>query len=259
MSKYLIDSLNQKFDIKSLKVFFNIADGGNAEIILNSLDRAVPQLKNLFDREPSIEVFLYPDAAAFEKGTQKPLGQNETLRLVPGENVLLLCSARLPQPLDEEVIRGLTYMVFDGEVKEREIGMMQYRTPSWLRDGYGLQISSRLRSDGKAYLLAGWTALQEAEKTDKLIKPNMMVKYVGLIPDPARRTLALHQAFFMVKFLHTVYPDRFIKKYGTLMSALEDMEAESGFQQITGYDYEKFFVLFKDWVKSTNIWVAVTD
>ena len=41
------------------------------------------------------------------------------------------------------------------------------------------------------------------------------------------------------------------------MYALEDMDSEACFRQITSFDFEKFFTLFSDWVQKTNAWTAM--
>ncbi|HNW33804.1 MAG TPA: hypothetical protein PKM25_02655, partial [Candidatus Ozemobacteraceae bacterium] len=149
--------------------------------------------------------------------------------------------------------------IFNRGVKEREIGIMQNRTPSWLREGICLQVPLRARRDSNSSLLAGWTSLQEANKTDQLIKPTLMLKNINFIPDPTRRQLALHQAFFMVQLLISTYSDKFFKRYSTLMGAFEDMDSESAFRQTCNLDFEKFFAMFKDWVRTTNAWAAIGD
>jgi hypothetical protein len=261
MSIFLIDSLNQKFELRGFKVFFHLNDSVAAETVLNSLDKASPVMSGVFGlaTDPSVEVYVYPDGDSFEKAGQKPLAMGEFVRPLFDENVLLLCSQQLPQHLGEESGKGLAQLVFNNEVKEREVAPKQFRTPSWLRDGYISLASLKLRQDWNAQLLNGWSQLQEAEKQDKLIKPGIMTKSIGLIPDPARRALGYFQAFFMVKFLHSVYPEKFFKRYATLMGVIDDMEAEAAFMQITGYDFEKFFGMFKEWVRGTNIWAAVSD
>jgi hypothetical protein len=261
MTEYLTESLKQKFEVRAFKIFFDIKDSLQAETILDTLDKSGNLLSQYFGltKEPEISIYLYPDPAAFEKGTKKALSMGETMRINYPENAIFLSADRLPQPIDDEIGRSLGYLCFHHEVKEREISMKQYRTPSWLREGICMQISVRIRSDSRAFLLTGWTQLQTAEKEDKLIKPNLMQKYIGMIPDPTRRTLAFFQSFFMVKFLNSIYPEKFFKRYATLMGALDDMDGEAAFGQITGYDPEKFFGLFREWVHTTNLWAAVGD
>ena len=261
MEKFQIENLDQKFEYGTFQIFFAVQDSLPAEEVLNTLDRSSEWLKKIFDivETPRMCVFIYSDPASFEKSTGRPIGPNETVRVLPGENVMLLCSCRLPKMIDEEVSRQLSYMVFTEEMGDREIATHQYRCPSWLREGACLQGSSRLRRDSKVYLLDGWAALQEAEKTDKLIKPSVMVKNINLIPDPLRRSLALHEAFFMIKYLISLYPEKFFHRYGTLMKALEDLDAEKAFSQITGLSVDKFFWLFREWIRTTNGLVAISD
>ncbi len=261
MSKYIVESLNQKFEIKKYRVYFNIQQGEQAEAILDSLDRATTGLQTVFglDEPPSVEIFLYPDLATIERVTQRSMSMGETIRILPEENVIMLAVSHLPKILGEEVVRSLSYLLFNVGVHEREIGIRTYRTPSWLREGICLQVPAKIRPDSKEYLIEGWNACLEAQKAEQLIKPSVMAKSLHLIPDTHRRQLAIHQAFFMVRLLLTNYADKFFKKYATLMAAFEDMEAENAFQQITSFDFEKFFALFKDWVRTTNVWAAISD
>jgi hypothetical protein len=84
-----------------------------------------------------------------------------------------------------------------------------------------------------------------------------MAKDITLIPDAQRRQLAMLQAFYMVRLLLGIYCDSFFTKYSTLMKAIADMDAETCFRQITSFDFDKFFVLFNDWVQKTNAWTAM--
>lgn len=261
MAKYLVESLNQKFEIKKYQVYFNIQHGEQAETILDSLDRATSGLQTVFvlDEPPAVELYLYPDLATIERVTQRPMTMGETIRLLPDEGVIMLAATHLPKLLGEEVVRALSYLLFNVGVREREVGIRTYRTPSWLREGICLQVPAKIRPDSKDYLVGGWNSLLEALKAEQLIKPSVMAKSLHLIPDANRRQLAIHQAYFMVRLLLTNYADKFFRKYATLMAAFEDMEAENAFQQITSFDFEKFFGLFKDWVRTTNVWVAISD
>ncbi|HNV69772.1 MAG TPA: hypothetical protein PKO06_08750, partial [Candidatus Ozemobacteraceae bacterium] len=191
MQKYFVENLDQKFEYKSYRIFFAVRDSLPAEEVLNTLDRASSGLLTIFDlaETPKLDVFIYSDPASIEKVTGKPFQQGEGLRVVPSDNAMLLCSCRLPNMIDEEVSRQLSYLIFNEEMGDREIAPHQYRCPSWLREGACLQVASRLRRDTKPYLLGGWASLQEAEKADRLIKPNILEKSVYLIPDPQRRAL----------------------------------------------------------------------
>ncbi len=260
MEKYLIESLDQKFEYKTFRIFFSVRDSLPAEEVLNTLDRASPGLLKIFDlaETPKYDVFIYSDPASIEKATGKPLMQGEGVRVVPADNVMLLCSCRLPNMIDEEISRHLSYQIFNSEMGDREVAPHQYRCPSWLREGTCLQVSSRLRRDTKPYLLGGWASLQEAEKADRLIKPNILEKSVYLIPDPQRRALAIHQSFYMVKHLLGLYPEKFFKRFGTMMKVLDDAEAEKVFTQVANLNFEKLFTLFREWVRTTNGLIAIS-
>ncbi|HEY9071097.1 MAG TPA: hypothetical protein VIV61_12635 [Candidatus Ozemobacteraceae bacterium] len=261
MGTFLVESLSQKFELKSYHVFFDIKDSLAAEEILDYLDRGTQGLKQVFsiDADPPFEVYIYPDLACIERVTRRPMGMGETSRMMLDEGALLLSAQHLPKNIGEEVLKSLCYSIFNRGVKEREIGIMQMRTPSWLREGICLQVPYKARRDASDFLIAGWNSLQEANKTDQLIKPGLMLKNINFIPDPARRRLAQHQAFYMVRLLLSTYSDKFFKRYSTLMGAFEDMESEAVFRQCCNLDYEKFFSLFKDWVRTTNAWAAASD
>jgi len=261
MGSFLVESQNQKFELKSYRVYFDIKDGIAAEEILDYLDRGTADLKQVFSLEsdPSFEVYIYPDLAGIERVTRHPMGMGETSRIMLDDGAMLLSAQHLPKNLGEEILKSLCYSIFNRGVKEREIGIMQHRTPSWLREGICQQVPLRARRNSNDYLHAGWISLQEAHKADQLIKPALMLKNINFIPDPARRQLALHQAFFMVRLLVSTYSDKFFKRYSTLMGAFEDMESESAFRQTCNLDYEKFFTMFKDWVRSTNAWAAISE
>ncbi len=261
MSKYLVEGLNQKFEIKGYRLYFDLQHSVAAEEMLNYLDRATSGVQMVFglDEPPAVEIFLYPDLATIERVTQKPMSMGETVRFLPDEGILMLGASHLPKNLGEDIVRQLCYLLFNAAVKEREIGIRTYRTPSWLREGICLQVPYKIRPDSKEFLVSGWNICLEALKAEQLIKPSVMAKSLHLIPDANRRQLATFQAFFMVRLLISNYSDKFFKKYATLMAVLEDADAENVFRQVTTLDFDKFFGLYKDWVRTTNVWAAISD
>ena len=259
MSRYLVESLKQRFDLHSFKVYFDINDSVHAEEILDFLDRARPGIKSTFclTEDPPIEVFIYPDLKTVERVTQKPVAMGETSRIVAEDNAILLSSQHITPRIGEKVVQLFCYQVFNKLVKEKAEDIRRWRSPAWLREGVCLQVPYRLKPHSKDFLLHGWNQLQDCQKNNTLIKPNMLVNNLGLIPDEQRRTLAYFESFYMVRLLTTQYSTGFFNKYATLMSALDHMEAETIFRQITSFDFDKFFSLFEDWVRTTNGWAAM--
>lgn len=254
-----IKSLNQKFELRSYEVYFDIMDSLAAEELLDSLDRATPSFKLVFDfREDPVGAFyILKDEGELEKLTGQAAKAGEGIRLDYEKNIVYLLLDKLDAGIGEVAARELAHLFFNNRVNEKELRIRQWRTPSWLREGFALQAAYKIRRDSREWLQKGWGRLQEAQRANQLIKPAMMVKDINLIPDPARRQLALLQSFYMVKLLLGIYCDSFFSKYSTLMGALEDMEAEACFRQITSFDFEKFFNLFNDWVQKTNAWTAM--
>jgi hypothetical protein len=259
MSVYNIASLNQKFEYRSYTVFFDIVDSLAAEELLDSLDRATPVFKQVFNfpEEPKAFFYLVKDPADVEAATGKKLKVGETIRLAYENNAIFLKIDKLSEGYGETALRELGHLFFNNQVKEKEIRVRQWRSPSWLREGFALQAAYKIRHDSRNWLQTGWAELQDAQKANRLIKPGILEKDITLIPDANRRQLAMYQSFYMVRLLLSIYCDSFFTKYSTLMSALEDMEAEVCFRQITSFDFEKFFYLFNDWVQKTNAWTAM--
>lgn len=259
MSSYSLDSLNQKFELRSYSVFFDIVDSLAAEELLDSLDRATPVFKQVFNlqEEPSAFFYMLKNDSDLEKATGKPAKVGENLRIVYENNTVFIVVDKITEGFGEIATRELGHLYFNNRVAERELRIRQWRSPSWIREGFALQASYKVRKDSREWLQKGWTRLQEAQKANQLIKPGIMVKDINLIPDAARRQLALMQSFYMVKLMLGIYCDSFFMKYSTLMGALEDMESEDCFRQITSFDFEKFFSLFNDWVQKTNAWTAM--
>jgi hypothetical protein len=258
-SMFVIESLNQKFELRGYSVYFDIKDSLIAEELLDSLDRATSTLKQVFDLtdDPRAEVYLYPDFQSIERVTQKPLAMGETSRLMLAEGALLYSVPNMQPPYGERVVREIGLLIFDSLVKERELGVLRFRTPAWLREGICMQASLRVRPDSREFLVSGWNLLQKYQKDNQLIRPNMLVKNPAFIPDVERRQLAFFQSFFMVRLLITTYCDAFFKKFSTLMGTFDDQEAETVFRQLTSFDFDKFFALFGDWVRTTNAWTAI--
>jgi hypothetical protein len=259
MSEIVVESLNQKFELHSYKVFFDINDSLIAEEMLDSLDRASANFKQFFNmtEDPAASFYLLRSEADVEKATGTPAKMGESIRIVFEQNAVLFILPRLNGNYGELAVRELGHLYFNNKVAEKEVRIRQFRTPSWLREGIALQSAFKVRKDNREFLQAGWAKLQDAQKSKQLIKPDLMLKDINLIPNPQRRELAQFQAFYMVRLLLTIYCDSFFNKYSTLMGALTDMEAEACFRQITSFDFNKFFDLFDNWVEKTNAWAAM--
>lgn len=252
-------SLNQKFELRSYSVYFDIVDSLAAEELLDSLDRATPVFKQVynFQKEPAGSFFVMKNESDMENATGMPVKVGESIRVLYQSNSIFLLVDKLDTGIGEVATRELGHLCFNNQVNEKEIALRQWRTPSWLREGFALQAAYKIRRDSREWLQSGWGRLQEAQRNGQLIKPSIMIKDIYLIPDPVRRQLAMFQAFYMVKLLLGIYCDSFFTKYSTLMGALEDLEAESCFRQITSFDFNKFFSFFTDWVQKTNAWSAM--
>lgn len=251
--------MNQKFELRNYSVFFDIAQSLAAEELLDSLDRSTSLFKQVFNfqEEPAGAFFLLNNESEFEKATGTALKVGEAIKIDYQSNSIFLLVDKLDATIGEVAARELSHLFFNNHVNERELQIRQWRTSSWLREGFALQAAYKIRRDSREWLQSGWARLQEAQRANQLIKPATMVKDINLIPDATRRQLALFQSFYMVRLLLGIYCDSFFSKYSTLMYALEDMEAESCFRQITSFDFEKFFLLFSDWVQKTNAWSAM--
>ncbi|HAE38331.1 MAG TPA: hypothetical protein DCG57_06800 [Candidatus Riflebacteria bacterium] len=252
-------SLNQKFELRSYAVYFDIVDSLAAEELLDCLDRATPVFKQVFNfqQDPPGSFFIMKNESDIEQATGTSVKAGETIRLDYQSNSIFLIGDKLDASIGEVATRELGHLFFNNRVNEKELALRQWRTPSWLREGFALQAAYKIRTDSREWLQTGWGRLQDAQKSGQLIKPGIMTKDIHLIPDPARRQIALFQSFYMVRLLLGIYCDSFFSKYSTLMGALEDMEAEACFRQITSFDFEKFYALFSDWVQKTNAWSAM--
>ncbi len=252
-------SLNQKFELRGYSVYFDISDSLAAEELLDSLDRSTGLFKQVFNfqDDPSGAFFILKNEVDFEKATGHNPKVGETVRLDFQSNSIFLLVEKLDAAIGEVAARELGHLFFNNRVNERELQIRQWRTPSWLREGFALQAAYKIRKDSREWLQNGWARLQDAQRANQLIKPSLMIKDINLIPDASRRQLALFQSFYMVRLLLGIYCDSFFTKYSTLMFALEDMDAEACFRQVTSFDFEKFFILFSDWVQKNNAWSAM--
>lgn len=259
MTSNVAEILNQKFELRAYTVYFDIADSLAAEELLDSVDRATSVFKQVFDfkDDPPAAFYLLKQESDMEKLTGNPAKVGEAIRIDYPSDAVFLVNGKLDSSIGEVAARELGHLFFNNRVNEKELRIRQWRTPSWLREGFALQAAYKIRKDSRDWLQKGWARLQEAQRANQLIKPSVMTKDINLIPDPNRRLLALMQSFYMVRLLLGIYCDSFFSKYSTLMSALEDMEAETCFRQITSFDFEKFSSLFSDWVQKTNAWTAM--
>ena len=256
----LTSNLGQKFELRGYTVFFDIKDSLAAENLLDSLDRATPILKQVFcsSEEPKGIFYLLNDSSAVESILGVTAKPNDYVAFdLLTNNICLLLNKIKENSCGEIGVKELGHLIFNKAVNEREIRMRQWRTPSWLRDGIAFQAAYKIRQDHIEWLQSGWEKLQNAQNKGQLIKPSLMTKDISLIPDPSRRELAFFQSFYMVKLLLTIYCDNFFSKYSTLMKALEDMESENCFRQITSFSFDKFFSMFETWVHKTNAWSAM--
>ena len=253
-------SLGQKFDLRGFSVNFDIKDSLAAENLLDSLDRATPIFKHVFDTdiEPQGCFYLVTDNSQIQSILGIAPKLNEISCFNPVTNTICILINKIDSNSCGELgVKELGHLFFNKAVNEREIRFKQWRTPSWLREGFALQASYRIRQDQINWLQSGWEKLQAAQKNGQLLKPNMLVKELSTISDAQKRELGFYQSYYMVKLLLSIYCDKFFSKYSTLMKALEDMEAENCFRQITSFSYEKFFSMFEEWVKKVNAWTAM--
>ncbi len=259
MTAPALNSMNQKFELRSYSVYFDIAQSLAAEELLDSLDRSTSLFQQVFNfqEDPVGAFFLIKNETDFEKATAQPLKVGESVRIDYQSNSIFMLVDKLDAAIGEAATRELGHLFFNNRVNEREIQIRQWRTSSWLREGFALQAAYKIRKDSREWLQSGWARLQDAQRANQLIKPATMVKDINLIPDATRRQLALFQSFYMVRLLLGIYCDSFFSKYSTLMGVLEDMDSESCFRQITSFDFDKFFSLFSDWVQKTNAWTAM--
>ncbi|MBI3039364.1 DUF2156 domain-containing protein [bacterium] len=260
MGDYHSSALTQNIRFKSYQIHFSSGDLELAEEIIDGLERSTEGVCKLFgfSQEPEIVVFLYPDLSSWEEKNESPPQTLEVFKMLHEENAMLFCSSKIPSSLREFVSRELCRHLFHERVKEREISIQQWRSPSWLREGICLQVPYAIKRNGRDFLLDGWSKLQEAEKSDQLIKLSILTKNIAMIPDQNRKILAQFQSFYLVKFLLSLC-NEFVKRYSTLMSSIEDMESENAFRQVASFNYDKFFSLFKEWVHSTNAWLAISE
>lgn len=262
MTQFLNEALNQILEYRAIKVFYNLNDGAHAEEILNALDKSVtPTLKLYGIEQPEypMSIYLYPTQSDWDKTGERPLSGPETIRIIQEQKIMMVCRERLPENLGFEIAYSFNLLLFHEQTKERNTGPFQWRTPSWLMEGICRMVPMSIRNDKMELLRKAWMNVQTNEKSNQLIQSTLMVKMIAMIPDKARKQLAFDQAYFMVKYLTILYPDGFVRKYATLMGALEDMEGEAVFKQITTNTFDKFFTLFREWVRTTNPWAAIAD
>ncbi|MBQ2594221.1 MAG: hypothetical protein II567_13190 [Candidatus Riflebacteria bacterium] len=255
-----VNNLGQKFELHGYTVFFNIKDSLAAESILDSLDRATPIFKQVFNlnSDPKGTFYLLNDASEIESIMGTPAKPNESVRLdLLTDTICILLNKIDSANCGETAVKELGHLMFNKAVNEREIRMRQWRTPSWLREGIVLQAAYKIRQDQIQWLQSGWEKLQTAQKNGQLLKPTMMLKEISLMSDSVKKELAFFQSFYMVRLLLTIYCDSFFSKYSTLMKALEDMESETCFRQITSFSFDKFYSMFENWVQKTNAWTAM--
>ena len=250
----------QTFELRNYKVCFQLKDGLAAENLLDSLDRATPIFKQVFntDAEPDGIFYLLDDVSEVEANIGIRCKPTDSVSFNIATNSIAIIIPKLGTSSCGEIgVRELGHMYFNKSVNEREVRMRQWRTPSWLREGFALQASYKIRQAQIEFLQKGWEKLQAAQKNNQLLKPSMMLKEISIMPDLNKKELALFQSYYLVKHLLTIYCDKFFSKYSTLMKALEDMEAETCFRQITSFDFEKFFSMFDSFVQKNNAWSAM--
>lgn len=259
MSKIVVKSLNQKFELRTYTVYFHINDSLAAEEALDSIDRASSIFKQIFNisEEPQASLYLVKSEQEMEEATNAPVKVGEVTRIIYDKNAIFLIVGKQRDSYAEAALTELAHMYFNNQVRERELKVRQWRSPSWIREGFALQAPYKLRRDSREWLQNGWKALQSSQKANQLIKPGVMEKDIKLIPDPNRRQLAMMQSFYMVRLLLSIYCDSFFSKYSIMMSAIDDMGAETCFRQITSFDFDKFHALFCNWVKTTDSWTAM--
>ncbi len=255
----LTNNSQQKFELRGYSVFFDINDSLSAENLLDSLDRATPILKQVFEiDEPQGSFYLVKDYSEVQSVLGNTGKANDIIFYNILSNCICLRSDKIKTNSCGEIgVKALGLLIFNKAVNEREVRIKQWRTPSWLREGFAFQASYKIRQDHIEWLQSGWEKLQTAQKQGSLLKPNMLIRDLSTIIDPQKLELAKFQSYYMVKLLLSIYCDKFFSKYSTLMKAIDDMDSENCFRQITSFSYEKFFSMFENWVQKVNAWTAM--
>ena len=166
-----VNNLGQKFELHGYTVFFDIKDSLAAESILDSLDRATPILKQVFNLsdEPKGVFYLVNDGSEVESILGTPAKPNESVRLdLLTDTVCIILSRIDAANCGEIAVKELGHLIFNKAVNEREIRMRQWRNPSWLREGIVLQAAYKVRQDQIQWLQTGWEKLQAAQKNGQL-------------------------------------------------------------------------------------------
>ena len=255
----LTNNSQQKFELRGYSVTFDINDSLSAENLLDSLDRASQILKQVFEiQEPQGSFYLVKDYSEVQSILGNTGKANDIIYYNLHSNSICLRSDKINSISCGEIgVKALGLLIFNKTVNEREVRNKQWRTPSWLREGFAYQASYKIRHDHIEWLQSGWEKLQIAQKQDSLLKPDMLKRDLSTIINPQKLELAQFQSYYMVKLLLRIYCDKFFSKYSTLMKAIEDMDSENCFRQITSFSYEKFFSMFENWVKKVNAWTAM--
>jgi hypothetical protein len=147
--------------------------------------------------------------------------------------------------LAEMAALELGHLIFNDFVGEHQQSIRAWRSPSWLREGYALQLSYMARPDSYVWLKKAWDSVVEAFKLEEWVPLSVLEKEITLIPNADRRLLAMHQAYFMVRLLIATLGPGFFKSYSQAMKESEKALASEVFNGCANMDYEKFLGMFK--------------
>ncbi|MFA7145865.1 MAG: hypothetical protein WC221_04690 [Candidatus Riflebacteria bacterium] len=237
-----------KIERGAYTVYFNKKDETVVLELLKCLEDAEKNICDVFClKVPYIcTFFLLESAEELESimGVTPKIG--EKLRVDYRSSTILFYMDRIrSENIGEAALKELGHLIFNNMVDERENAVRQWRSPSWLREGFALQLSYLSRIDREDWLKTGWLELQSIYKEGKLIPLSVLEKDINYIPNPTRRYIALFQAYFMVRLLIVTCGDCFFENYANTMRRMPDSPANEVFLKFTNTDFEKFYGMFK--------------
>lgn len=232
----------------SYRVCYKELDEASAFLLTGVLEDMEPRLSELFSLASpyACTFYLLPQSENLEEllGVNPRIG--ERFRIDYDKRSIYFYLDRIRETsLAEMAMLELGHLVFNDLVGEYQQSIRAWRSPSWLREGYALQLSYMARLDSYTWLKQAWKLVVEAFKQGESVPLSVLEKEITLIPNSQRRLLAMHQAYFMVRLLIATLGPSFFKDYSQAMRADKEALASEIFSSYANMDYEKFSGMFK--------------
>lgn len=245
-SQYKIEELACHRTKVGLDIWFAGQDSQIADLCIEEMNEARYHVEGFFDYCPNVKlfVFMYPDLLAMNKAFGREL-PNENCCFAPIKGPESLITFVTPRSnlrsLRVILVHEYCHVVFGCLTRNREIGQIDQRIPTWLDDGVALFVDSKFRGD---FLEIERKRLKRIRQGADDWWPDLENLHTyfnrldGEIEFGRRGMLAYAYSYFCVKELISRFGKQTFIQFAVSLASCKDIP--SLFQQTFGFSVAEF-------------------